>query len=144
MALLTRLAERALVLVVLAVASNTVRRCGHLLDILGGVAGVTLQSLVCASERKSGLTAMIEPPARPSIRVVTLRAFGCKATLVIRILVATLAGARRFLEVLAQVAFLAWHYGVLADQREAGHVMIECDFRTPPGFLVTALAFRAE
>ena len=144
MALLTRLTERTLVNVVLPVTADAIRRRRYLLHTLGGVAGMTLQPLMRAGQRKLGLRGMIEaPPAHP-LGLWHWRAFRGQSSFMPRVLVTTLANTRYVLEVRAAMTFLARHHGVFADQRKARHIVIEIDLLAPTGFLVTAFAFHSE
>ena len=91
-----------------------------------------------------GLLVMIEDPEVKTVWIVALGTGPAEPALVVWVLVATLAGARRILEGVRPVAFLARYGGVEADQREPRQIVVEFDFLAPARLGMTALASFAE
>jgi hypothetical protein len=59
--------------VILAMTRIAVRRCRDLGGILCDMAGVAIEAAVRAGQCIAGLGVVIEAPARPTTRIVTLR-----------------------------------------------------------------------
>jgi hypothetical protein len=109
-------------------------------DVLDGVAGVAVETLVGPGQRVFGLGIVIEAPAGPAVRVVTERAIGAQAPLVKLVLVAARASRSGVLERSRAVALLAGHDRMATDQRKSREVVIERDRLAPIGIAVTLLA----
>ena len=139
-------AERALVLVVLAVAGVTLA-CGFLPVERPGVAIRARQQAVLAAQGVAGLGVVVEEAALPRLGAVAALAALAELALVPALLVHTLvaadAGARRLAVLRVFVAAGAGRVGVLAGEREAGLVVVE--LRLFPGvFGVALVALGAE
>ena len=137
-------AERSVVRIIPAVASVAIGRRGHPRDIGLLVARMALQSMMRARQRVAGLLVVIEAPACPTVGVVTARAVGAEPADMVRILVAARARARRILERLGSVAFLARHHRMQSDERKSRQIMVEGDLLSPARLLVALLAIAAQ
>ena len=126
--------------VILAVASGASARQRDLGGGLDGVAGVTIEPLMCAIQRVASLRIVVEAPSHPAIWVVALGAITGQAPLVMLILVAARASSWRVLEGRRSMAFLARHDGVASDEGKTRDVMVEGHLPAPAGFFVTLLA----
>ena len=144
MALLALAAELPEVDVILDVARRAVTRQ---LDLSCGlaVALCALQLLVCAAQRKTGVALVVEGPDVPAVRRMTVVAPLTEASpvlvcgLVAAVAICCGACIRR-----CEVALLAWHGDVLADQRESTQVVIEAHLRAPTIVTVAAVASSSE
>src|SRR5689334_9516266 len=132
--------ELPFVLVVLLVAGDA--RALQLVAIqVARMAAVAFHLPVLAAQRILGLRVVVERDLRPRLGGVAGLAFLPEAALVLVVLlVAADARHRRFLEDVALVAGLAFHRGVLAEQREARLRVIEA--RLLPARLVVAVGAR--
>ena len=130
--------------VILLMARVAIRCQRDLGDVLGNVAGMAIEAPVCPCEQVACLRVMIKAPSRPTIRVVTERAIGPQAPLVMLVPVAGGARQRRILEPRRTVAFLARRDGVPSDQRKSRDIVIEERYAAPIVLTVTPLATSAE
>lgn len=92
----------------------------------------------------AGLRIVVEAPTRPAVRIVAEHAIAPEATLVVLVLVAARASARRILKLRRPMAVFAWHDRMASDQRETRDIVIEGHFLTPAGFPVALLTSIAE
>lgn len=100
--------------------------------------------LVTTGQRKTS-ACMIEQPAIPAVRVVTSGAIAAESALVdVPRRMAVDAAARGFVEDLRDMALLAGHRGMQADQREDGQAMIEEDVLAPLLLVMATGAIAAE
>lgn len=105
------------------------------------VAHVTYEIHVRPVEGKIGLCAVIEPPAGPTVRVVTLLARRSQPPeMDIVPVVAADAADLGVLESRRGVALLACRHRVKAQQRKPRQIVIEEDARPPFPFVVALLA----
>jgi len=106
------------------------------------VTGLAIELLVRAIEFVIGLGVVVELPDAPAIGVVAGIALGAERKLVnIVVLVARIAIQRIHLVAGVQMTFLARHGGMQADERKAGHVMVEDHALVPLLFAMAAGAF---
>lgn len=108
------------------------------------VAGLAGELHMRAIERKIGLSAVVEPPEVPPVRVVAQTAPGAEpAAMFVVLRVAISTGQGGALERRRGVALLADGDGMLADQREPGQIMVEENLDQPAPFVMATGAFRA-
>ena len=125
--------------VVLAVTRIAIRGQSDLGDLLGDVAGVTIEAAMRPSQRVTRLRVMIKAPPHPTIRIMAERAVRTQATLMMLVGVAGRAIQRRALKRQRAVAFLTSYDGVASNQRKSSDVVIEGLYLAPTGFSVTLL-----
>ena len=104
------------------------------------MAAVTMQIGVRLAQFETGLV-VIEKPDQPVVGIVTLGAGGAQrlaVDVIAAVAVDAIAIGRR--EDRGHVATFAGGDGVLADQREAGQVMVEADPVAPVDLVVARLA----
>jgi len=127
--------------VVLGVTPLTIPREADRDRVRRPVAHVTYEIHVRPVEGKVGLCAVIETPAGPTVRVVTLLAGRPQPPEVdIVSLVAADAGDLGILESRRGVALLASRHRVKTQQRKPRQIVIEEDVRPPLPFVVALLA----
>ena len=101
---------------------------------------VTTQPLMRSGERKLGLLVMVETPESPAIGIVARPAFRTQTAFMVRILMTSDASRLHVLERRRLVTFLARHHRMLADEREAREIMVECNLLAPVRLVMTLLA----
>jgi hypothetical protein len=105
------------------------------------VTGLAIDLHMRTIEFVIGLGVVVELPDAPTIGVVAGGAMGAEHELVnIIFLVARIAVQRIHLVAGVQMTFLARHGGMQADEREAGHVMVEYHSLVPLLLVVAARA----
>jgi hypothetical protein len=82
-ATLAHAAKAAIVHVVATVTPVAFFIEGNLDDVLDGVTAVAIEGLVSSGQREFRLLVVIEPPARPAVRVVAERAVGGQTAFVV-------------------------------------------------------------
>lgn len=96
-------------------------------------------------QRVIGLLVMVEPPERPAVGVVAQSAIRPEPSLVpVALLVAFGALERGSLIAGGEMAFLAGHDGMLANQRESRQIVFEKHFLVPAAGIVAVVAPVAE
>jgi len=140
-AVLTLLAETAVVRIITAVtgAAGLVQldfaRHGLAMTALAMDLGVGAVELVI------GILIVIEAPHPPAVRVVASGAFAAKGLLMhVVLFVAGIAGVGIHLVAAGQMAFLAGHRRVEADEGKAGYVMIKYHPLIPLPLVMAAFA----
>ena len=124
-------AESAIVRVVPGMAPAAIGRQLHLVRRFY-VTALALEFRVRALQREVRGAAMIKLPELPAIRVVAARALLAEMAMMYIVgLVASHAVARGASKRLTDVALLARHARVQADERESRHVVIEPDLILP-------------
>jgi len=100
---------------------------------------------VCPGQRKLRLRVVIEPPVLPVGRVVTtVAALAKSATVWIVVSVACETGVPGVVKRRGHVTLIAGHIGVRTDQWKTCKVVIEPQFCSPTGHVMTALALCAQ
>lgn len=136
--------EHSAVRVIGGMAGVAVPRRDGLCRGFAGVACRAFEAAMRACERIFRLAIVVESPEGPTIGVVASGAVGAQAPAMMVVLVAGAARAIRPLVGRADVAFLARHGGVQADQRKAREIMIESGLLSPSEVVVAALAARSQ
>jgi len=100
--------------------------------------------VMCAGERELRRLVMVELPNIPAVRCMTARTLFTQATLVtILLLMAAIAIGLGVFKLLREMALLARHGNMQADQRKVAEVVIETDVLMPIVGDVALLALRA-
>lgn len=143
MATFALLAEGAVVHVIRFVASHAGATGGDAVWHRMGMTSLAMQSLMPAVQPKRRAPVMIEIPRLPGAGVMALLALGTEAPLVLVVLlVASDTRGLHVLERRREMALLAFHFGVRAEQRKAREAVIE-ERVFPRAFVVAALALPA-
>ena len=130
--------------VILAMTRQAIRRQRRLCDVLGDMAGLTIEIAMGSGERVPRLRIVIVAPTLPAIRVVAEPTVRPQAAFMMLVAVAGVAIQRRALELQRTMTFLAGNDGMAADQRKPRDVMIEGRRFSPAGLSVTLVAAVSE